>query len=129
MSGVEYVEPDAVVAVADLCARAGATEFEVGYLEDDVPINEARWYAQVRFRGALLVCDERQSPDEACDALARRILAGGTCTGCNRLVTLNEPDLRRQCRWHRDGSCWVRGCDGKRHATKKGVPGAEGVPS
>lgn len=110
------VETDAILACADLCARAGAQQFEFGYIRDE-PENPG-WYAQAYFRGARLIADERPSPDEACDALARRILAGGKCTGCGKTVALTNP-TKQKCAWHRDGPAWVRGCDGKREATPR----------
>jgi len=118
MSMAQHLEMDSVVALADLCARAGATQLELGYLEDGVPVEQARWYAQVRFRGALLVCDERSGLDEAADALARRILRGALCAGCRRQVVLSMPVRFRDCRWYREGASWVRGCDGKRAASR-----------
>ena len=114
----DELDLDAVTACADLCARSGATDFEVGYLEDDVPLEKARWYAQTSYRGARIFVDEKASPDEACDALARRILAGGQCTRCGRKVAINKGGPPNRCNWYRDGPSWVRGCDGKRLATK-----------
>lgn len=58
--------------------------------------------------------------DEACDALARKLLAGGQCTNCNQKVVINFN--QRGCYWHRDGASWVQGCTGKRHATRNGEP-------
>lgn len=115
------IDTDAVVAVADLVARSGGREFEFGYLDENVPVEKARWYAQARFKGALLVADERKSPDEACDALARRLLTGGQCTGCGKRVSIGTSNPKGHCGWHRDGPAWVRGCDGKRQATRDGV--------
>lgn len=114
MKFTEY-EVDAVLACADLAARAGAKDFEIGYLDENVPVDKARWYAQASFRGARLIADEKTSPDEAADGLARRLLAGASCTNCFQKVTLAG---QSGCRWHRDGAAWVRGCDGKRQATK-----------
>lgn len=115
MTAIDEIETDSVVAVADLCARSGATSFELGYLDDNPA--RPRWYATAFFRGARLIADEKASPDEAADGLARRLLSGGQCTGCQRVVTLS--DKGGGCRWHRDGPSWVRGCDGKREATKR----------
>lgn len=103
---------DAIIAAADLVARSGGLEFEIGHLEDDVPPEKARWYAQARFKGGLLVCDEQASPEAAADGLAHRLLAGAMCSGCQQAVG-------EGCRWRRDGRAWVRGCDGKRKATQR----------
>lgn len=102
------IDQDAVVACADLVGRSGGRQVEVGYLDDDVPVTEARWYAKATFRGTVLIADERKSPDEACDALARRILDGGACTHCYSTVTLTDDD--DGCRWRRTGAKWKRGC-------------------
>lgn len=118
----EYMDIDAVLACAQLVARSGGHDFEVGYLDDDVPVDKARWYAQASYRGARLFVDERASPDEACDALARRILGGGQCTECHRRVRIGSKWEARFCNWHRDGDAWVRGCDGKRQLTRDGEP-------
>lgn len=109
---------DATIACADLCARIGATSFEVGCLDDDVPVEQARWYAHAQFRGSRVTVEDKRSPDEAADALAERLLRGGRCTLCDRIVTLVVVHETR-CTWWRDGSAWVRGCDGKRQATRK----------
>jgi hypothetical protein len=117
MTALESLDMDAVVAVADLVARAGGREFEIGHLEDGVPVEQARWYATARFKGAMLIADEKAGPDEAADALARRILSGGKCTYCHKTVVLNLTKPNKQCLWHRDGNAWVQGCNGKRSAT------------
>lgn len=108
---------DAVVAAADLCARAGASQFEVGYEDDDLP---ARWYCSVLYQGHLLKVGEQPHPSLAADMLAARILRGGRCTNCNRTVTVAEGGVnyKRECRWYREGDAWVQGCNGKRRATK-----------
>jgi hypothetical protein len=112
-------EVDAVLATADLCARSGAENFEIGHLSDD-PRNP-RWWAGclIRRNGSTwrIYVEEKVGPDEAADALSRRLLAGASCTGCGRIVTMDSK--RGGCYWHRDGPSWVRGCDGKRQATKR----------
>lgn len=108
------VELDSVVACADLVARAGGRQFDIGYLDDDPA--RPRWYAQAYFKGARLICDEKRGPAEAADCLARKVLNGGQCTGCKKTVTLHRRGFG--CFWWRDGAAWVRGCDGKRQATR-----------
>lgn len=102
------LDQDPVIALADLVGRSGGRELQIGYLDDDVPVDQARWYAQALFRGARLIADDYPSLVEACDALARRILAGAQCTHCKRTVTLNDTD--DGCRWRRMGDRWTMGC-------------------
>ena len=111
------LDQDAVVACVDLVARTGAKSFEVGYLDDDVPLEQARWYAQAFLRGARIVAQEKEGPDEACDALARRILRGGRCNHCQKTVALSGTQ-GVMCVWYRDRDAWVQGCTGKRRATR-----------
>jgi hypothetical protein len=99
---------DAVVACADLIGRTGATGFELGYLHDDVPVEEAGWYAHANYRGTRLMTDQHRSPSAAALALAERVLAGGMCR-CGQPVTLD--DDRRGCRWQLMGKRWEPGCD------------------
>lgn len=124
------LDQDAVSACADLVGRTGATGLEVGYLHDDVPPEQAAWYAHAQFRGARITTDGHRDPIEAMDALCRRILAGAMCR-CGKLVALSDDsavafdgtlvdgtrwtaeDARGagQCRWRRLGPRWVRGCE------------------
>jgi hypothetical protein len=128
------IDQDAVIAAVDLVGRAGAKQFEVGYLHDDVPTEEAGWYATATYRGAKIMEQDHPGPVEACEALARRLLTGAKCTGCGGLVALSdggavaaksatmidgstwtaeEARAAGQCRWRRMGDRWVRGCDGQ----------------
>lgn len=123
------VDQDAVVAAADLVGRTGATGFEIGYLHDDVPNEEAGWYASAQYRGARII-EESSGPTEAAEALARRLLTGARCK-CGKLVALSDSgavayddvtmadgtkwtvDKARaagQCRWRRMGARWQQGC-------------------
>lgn len=124
-------DEDAVVAAVDLVGRAGATEFEVGYLHDDVPAEEAGWYAHAKYRGTRITEENHRGPTEAAEALARRILTGGRCR-CGKLVALSDSGATAfptatmadgstwtaedaakagQCRWTRIGKRWEPGCD------------------
>lgn len=98
-----FTDP-AIAACADLVGRAGASKFEIGYLDDD-PENP-RWYASAFYRGARLTADDHRTPAAAATALAGRILAGGTCR-CRRPVTLADGD---GCRWRLVGTRWEPGC-------------------
>lgn len=111
---------DTVVATAELCGRSGATNFEVGYLDDDVPSEQARWWAKAQYRGRRLQVDEQSSPVAACEALAARILDDGMCTTCGeRVVTAATLEANEaaglapaqvRCVWVRHGRHWIAGC-------------------
>ncbi len=127
------IDQDALIAAIDLVGRAGAREFQVGYLHDDVPVAEADWYAHAQYRGRRIIVEHHAGPVEAAEALALRILTGAKCNHCQALVALNddgafayasaemadgtswtaeEAAAAGQCRWRRVGRRWVRGCDG-----------------
>lgn len=99
---------DAVEACADLVGRAGASGFQIGYLHDDVPIEDAGWYAHAQYRGARIMVEGRRSPSEAALALAERLLRGAACR-CGKTVTLT--DNSNGCRWRLAGKRWEPGCD------------------
>lgn len=102
------VYTDAIVACADLVGRAGAREFEIGYIRDDVPTGDAGWYASAIYQGARITVDEHRSPTTAAMALSERLLSGATCR-CRRPVTLS--DTADGCRWQLVGQRWEPGCD------------------
>jgi hypothetical protein len=79
-------DQDALVAAIDLVGRSGAHSVEVGYLHDDVPVEEAGWYAQCSFRGARLIEENYRDPVQAAEALARRLLNGALCRRCGELI-------------------------------------------
>jgi len=121
---------DAVKACADLVGRTGATSFECGYLHENVPVAEAGWYAAAMFKGGRITAEDKASPEQACDALAARLLSGAQCQHCGKLVTMNPAgavardatlvDGRKWsaaeqaeaglCYWTRTGARWERGC-------------------
>lgn len=105
------IDQDALIATVDLVRRSGATDFEIGYLHDDVPMELAAWYATATYRGAKLIAEDRRSPDEAADALARKLLDGAQCRHCKKLVRLDDKMALGACRWSRHGARWVRGCE------------------
>lgn len=123
---------DAVIACVDLVGRSGATEFECGYLHENVPVAEAGWYATAVYRGAKIIAADKASPAEACDALAERLLSGAQCQHCHGLVALSDAGAfayrsavlatgerwdaevaarAPQCRWTRTAGRWERGCE------------------
>jgi hypothetical protein len=103
---------DRLVAVADAIARSGAREFEVGHLEDDsTPL--ARWYATATYRGTKVFADEHADPVAAAEELLAKLLVGGQCVSCERLVTLPDESSAgssARCTWARHGDMWVPGC-------------------
>ncbi len=128
-SGSYRYDEDALIASVEALGRAGAKEFNVGYLDDGVPIHKARWWAYVQYRGARIQVDEHTGPVEAAEALVKRVLHGAKCTGCGKLVMVSddpvpipatlvdgtpvdEVEVRRKglCPWERQGRRWERGC-------------------
>lgn len=104
-------DQDALDAALQLFGRCGVSEIDIGYLNDDVPITEADWYCIATFRGAKVIAEHHSGPVEACEALARRLMNGGTCTHCRKVISLSAPrDLPQVCRWTRRGDHWERGC-------------------
>lgn len=127
-----HLDGDAVKACADLVVRTGATGFEIGYLHDDVPVDEAGWYAHAQYKGARITTDGgHRGPVEAAEALARRLLTGAKCK-CGKLAALDtsgavayrqttladgsswsaqQAAAAGQCHWTRHGARWISGCD------------------
>lgn len=125
------LDEDAIIAAIDVVGRSGAREFEIGYLHEDVPPDQAAWWAKAQYRGARISVEDHRGPVEAAEALARRILTGAKCTGCGRLVALSDAGAYAyesthltdgtewtaeqaraagQCRWTRVGRRWEMGC-------------------
>lgn len=128
-SGITAEDEDRLIAAADLVARTGAREFQVGYLNDDAARPD--WYAHASYQGARITAGEHRSPAEAAEALAVRLLTGAQCQHCGGLVALdpsgavafrsatlttgarwNAADAAktRQCLWQRTGRRWDRSC-------------------
>lgn len=99
-------------AAVELIGRTGATSFEVGYEDDDVPVGQApNWYATAEFHGGPVRTDLHVWPHQAAEALARRLLDGGTCTHCGDIVNVGDgAAFIGVCRWARRGDRWERGC-------------------
>ena len=98
---------DAIVALADLVGRCGASGLELGWVHDDVPVEEAGWYAMASFKGARITEQDHRSPSGAALALAERLLARAQCR-CGKTVTLVDPE---RCRWRLMGQRWEPSCD------------------
>jgi hypothetical protein len=129
------LDTDAVVAAVDLVGRAGATNFEIGWLNDeDDPVyaeRGAEWWCKAQYRGTRIDVEGFARPDDAATALAVRILTGAKCR-CGRLVRLHGDDAAfahldvamadgtrwtaqeaaaaGQCEWRRDGAKWQPSC-------------------
>lgn len=104
----DWMNIDAVTACADLVGRAGGLGFEIGYVHDDVPVDEAGWYAHAMYLGARLTAENHASPSAAAQGLAERILRSARCK-CGQPVRLN--DTSPGCRWRLVGAKWEPGCD------------------
>lgn len=144
-----HLDPDdenALLATADLLPRCGAAVFDFGCLHEDVPVEDAGWWAYAEFPGGERIRVENQrGPIEAFKALAARILDGGMCATCKRLVTTSDEGIRVRatinildgskmsqedaaahvrrngaCHWRRDGKRWYSGCDP--HLRPKPIP-------
>lgn len=102
------LDEDALLAAVNLVARSGASDFEVGFLNDDAPMEQADWWAKAQYRGGRLQVEHRKSPVEAAEALARELFKGATCTHCGALIRLSGNKVG--CRWRRAGARWERGC-------------------
>jgi hypothetical protein len=121
---------DAVIACADLVGRTGARQLEIGYLHDDVPVEEAAWWASAKFRGARIQVDNHIHPAAAAMALAVKLLTGAKCR-CGKLVALSgegatvyrdatmadgskftaeQAVAAGQCRWRLTGQRWEPSC-------------------
>lgn len=104
MTAPDFTDPP-IAACADLVGRAGASKFEIGYLDDD-PTNP-RWHASAFYKGMRIMAEGQRTAAGAATALAGQILTGGTCR-CRRPVTLTDGE---GCRWALVGSRWEPGCD------------------
>lgn len=107
-------EPQLLAAI-EVVGRANASDFEVGYLEDADDPTVMRWWATARWRGTRVTVEGHRTPGLAAEALARRLLEGGTCTHCGRRIalTLHRPKgsaRKKLCAWRRVDLTWVRGC-------------------
>ena len=128
--GLSPTERDQVIACADLVGRAGARQFQIGYLHDDVPIDRAGWYAHAQYRGARITVADHPGPAQAAMAFAEKLLTGAKCR-CGRLVALSpggavafrqtrmadgsewtaqEAAKAGQCRWRLAGDRWEPSC-------------------
>ena len=128
--GITQDDDERIVAAVELVARTGARHFEIGYLHEDVPANEADWYAHAQYRGTRIMVEHHSHPADAVEALAVKLLTGAKC-GCGKLValqrggalafraatmsdgstfTIEQAREAGQCHWRRKGRHWVSAC-------------------
>ena len=107
--GTYTFDEQALIAAVDLIGRSNARSFEIGYLHDDVPTPMAGWWASAIYKGARVMVDDAPGPVDAAEMLAQRLLTGGTCRRCGKLIQIRgeEPG----CQWRREGRKWKPGCD------------------
>lgn len=100
-------------AAVDLVGRTGASDVEFGFLHDNVPTEEAGWWATAHFhaKGAKVTVEDFPGPVQAMEALAKQLIDGGKCTHCARPISL-DPDSS-SCTWARMGDKWMPQCGGK----------------
>jgi hypothetical protein len=103
-------DQDALDAGLDLVGRTGAKSIEIGFLHEDVPVEEAGWYAHVQYHGARVTSEDHKSPVDAVEGLARQLLESGLCAFCGERIALADFPGKR-CRWTRNGKQWTRGCE------------------
>jgi hypothetical protein len=132
MTTYDEVWNDQAAAALDLVGRTGARQLEIGHLHENVPVDQAAWYAKVTYQGARVIEENHTSPAAALEALAVQLLTGAMCNHCKGLVALTRagavffPDAhhpdgsvlteaearsRPQCHWRRVEQRWVRGCE------------------
>lgn len=135
------VDNERLTAAIELIGRCAANALELGWTDDTGP-RPGEWFASARYRGARVTVEDQEGPEAAAEALALKLVAGGRCVMCGRTTTASsiDPDdgtplvmfvgghpeldeevieyrpideLRRTlCITYRDGSHWLRGCDG-----------------
>jgi hypothetical protein len=128
---INLEDSEALTACANLVERTGALEFKIGFLRDDP--TDPQWYAYAQYPGNRRIAVENfLNPIVACDELARRLLMGGQCQTCDRLITVDptiaiardavlattgQPwSMADQlaagvCFWQRTGKRWISGCE------------------
>ncbi|HEV7982231.1 MAG TPA: hypothetical protein VGP86_04995, partial [Xanthobacteraceae bacterium] len=55
-------DEDRLIAAAELVGRTGARGLEIGYLHDDVPAEDAAWYAQAQYQGSRIIAENYTNP-------------------------------------------------------------------
>lgn len=125
-----FPDDDAMTAAVEVIGRTGARSFNVGFLHDDAPSEQAAWYAHAQYKGTRITVENKAGPLEAAEELARKLLDGGQCQHCRKVVSLSGSAVVRDktlitgikwskeaqaaaglCRWRREGNRWKRGCE------------------
>lgn len=113
-------ENNQLIAAIDVIGRTGAADIEIGY--DDEQRAPNWWYAtcKVRHPGSpsgwvTATIGGQLGPVVAAEKMARKLINGGTCTHCGRVMSLAGVPSERVmssnlCRWSRVGKRWERGC-------------------
>lgn len=99
---------DRLIAAVDLIGRAGARGYEGGYLHDDVPIEEAGWWAHAQYAGRHVVVEDQRDPVEATEKLALKLLNGGRCA-CGKVASSEEAGWWAHDQTMADGTKWTEG--------------------
>lgn len=105
-----------LLAAVELVGRAAARQLELGWESDDGP-RPGEWYASAFYKGARVTVEKQEGPDAAVEALAFKLMDGGECVHCGRLLFVAGVGYRwggdsEPCTWYRRGEHWLRGCDG-----------------
>lgn len=108
---------DRMVAAGALVAASGAHDMQVAYLREDVPSEDAGWYAQAFYQGARIIAEGYRSEVDAAEGLALKILGFSLCAFCGQFIsTGDDPNFlfappRSICRWRRVSQRWTPGCE------------------
>jgi hypothetical protein len=73
-----------MTALVGLLGRSGATETEIGYLEDEAP---ERWWARARYQGRQVITEDHAGPSFALFDLATQVVHRGRCRRCARKLS------------------------------------------
>lgn len=139
------LDEDRLVAAVEVIGRGAANGLELGWTNDDDDPLPGYWYATASWRGVKVIVEQQFGPAEAAEELALKVIAGGQCVHCGRMVTarivddavslvysvpghprldpaaLAEFGTGDLCLWRRAGRHWLRGCDGAHGAPPGGL--------
>ena len=112
------LDQDRLLAAVEMVQRAAARSIELGWTDDAGP-KPGDWYAMAVYKGARVIVEKQEGPEAAAEALAFKLMEGGECVHCGRLITIPGVKLRGgapSCEYRREGAHWLRGCDGDHEA-------------
>ncbi len=72
------------IALFGLIAHTGASDIELGYMNDEKPYE---WWAKANWNGHRVISEGHLGADDALDEIAKQVIHNGTCTKCDRKVT------------------------------------------